>query len=132
MTVRRVADSTLNELSAAIGELRNSASAQITTNQNMLDELRKINERLSSIAQLDATFQTYRGTLHERFNKIHDQIVDLDAHDEKMEDRMRRCEQAIGNWKSNLGMLYYVFIPAMTVASSFLSAYAREILRALL
>jgi hypothetical protein len=67
-------DGDLNELSSIIGELRNFAAVQSSTNNHMLEELKKISERMSSFGEIGATFVEYRKTLHERFGKIHEQI----------------------------------------------------------
>lgn len=122
----------LSELSGVIGELRNFAAAQINTNEHMLEELKKISDRLSGLGELGATFTAYRGTLHERFGKIHDQMANLDETDEKVIARLDRVEQLVSNWQSNWKLLVIILTPTITLLSAIISAYGTSIVRALM
>jgi hypothetical protein len=124
-------ESSINELSSVIGELRHSAAQQYAINSQVLDELRKISDRMAIFSEASATFVEYRKTLHERFGKIHEQIADIDLWHEQFETRIRIIEQFhIGfkaNWKLGIGMLYFM----TSVTAAIVSAYGSGVFHAL-
>ena len=129
MPVSRTNES-LSELSGVIGELRNFAAQQINTNEHMLEELKKISDRMSGFGELGATFAAYRGTLHERFGKIHEQLADLDETDEKVILRLEHVERLVSNWQSNWKLMVVILTPTITLISAIVSSYGSAIIRA--
>ena len=125
-------DSSINELSSVIGELRHFAAQQNVINTQILEEIRKISDRMASFSEASATFIEYRKTLHERFGKIHDQINNIDETHEQLEARLRALEQFhIGfkaNWKLVAGMFYIV----TTTTGAIVSLYGSGIMHSIL
>jgi chaperonin cofactor prefoldin len=133
MTVSRSQnDSTLNELSTVIGELRNFAAQQTVTNTHMLEELKKISDRMAGFGEVGATFVEYRKTLHERFGKIHEQIASIDEDVEKLDSRMNSLEKLTASWSNNWKLLVGGLTLGATVLSSLMTTYGASILRALI
>src|ERR1044072_9963050 len=89
----------LSELSQVIGELRNFAAQQAVTNTHMLEELKKISERMASFGEVGATFVEYRKTLHERFGKIHDQMNQINERCDKIELLTHGLDRTVTSWK---------------------------------
>ena len=119
----------LSELSQVIGELRNFAAQQAVTNTHMLEELKKISDRMANFGEVGATFVEYRKTLHERFGKIHEQIGDLDCTIEKMQVKIDAMEEVIANFRGQAKVLIWLFGVGGTVISSLLSTYGGLVLR---
>lgn len=119
-----------NDLSSVIGELRNFAAQQVVTNSHMLDELKKIGERMGSFGELGATFQTYRGTLHERFNRIHEMFGDIDERLDRLEAKVERMDDTVVAWKAQMKTVLFVSGIIVTVLSSAISTYGGAILHA--
>lgn len=132
MTVRTQSESTLNELSTVIGELRNFAAQQSVTNTHMLEELKKISDRMAGFGEVGATFVEYRKTLHERFGKIHEQIASIDEDIERLDARLSATEKLAATWSNNWKILVGGLTLGATVFSSLLSTYGASILRALI
>lgn len=123
--------SDLNELSSVIGELRNFAAQQVVTNTHMLEELKKIGDRMSSFGEIGATFSEYRKTLHERFGKIHEQIASIDEDVEKLQERVHELEKVASGWQANWKMLVAGLTTVATIISAILSNYGTSVLRSL-
>jgi chromosome segregation ATPase len=124
-------DATLNELSSVIGELRNFAAQQTVTNTHMLEELKKIGDRMISFGEIGAGLVEYRKVLHERFGKIHEQITDLDEEIEKLDKRTTDLELLTNGWKTNWKVVFAVATGFITVFSAVISSYGAALLRAL-
>lgn len=124
-------EATINELSSVIGELRNFAAQQAVTNTHMLEELKKISDRMSGFGEVGATFVEYRKTLHERFGKIHEQIASIDEDIEQLNARTSAMEKLTITWSNNWKILVGGLTLGATVVSSLLSTYGASILRAL-
>lgn len=121
----------INELSSVIGELRNFAGQQVSTNSHMLEELKKISDRMASLGELSAVFAEYRKTLHERFGKIHEQMADIDERLEEHEKHVSDMMLQVGAWKSNIKFGAAIFYVATTFTSAILSTYGAAIIRAI-
>ena len=121
----------LNELSSVIGELRNFAAGQSVTNQHILDELKKISDRMSSFGEVSATFQEYRNVLHERFGKIHSIITELDERMDRVEAKLETTSEVIATWKGQIKTLIWMVGIGGTIISSLLSTYGAVVLKAL-
>lgn len=106
-----------NQLSIAIGELRNYAAAQSEINKGMLAELQKIGERLSGIGELNATFATYRGTLHERFNHLHETLLKMDLDTEKTDHRSKENEDRIRELEISNSQIRFALMAVYTLAT---------------
>lgn len=133
MTVSRTTnEATLNELSTVIGELRNFAAQQSVTNTHMLEELKKISDRMTGFGEVGATFVEYRKTLHERFGKIHEQIASIDEDIEKLDARISTMEKLTVSWANNWKILVGGLTIGATVLSSLMTTYGASILRALI
>ena len=124
-------DATLNELSTVIGELRNFAQQQITTNAHMLEELKKISERMTSFGEVGATFVEYRKTLHERFGKIHEQIGSMDQIGEKLQERVSALEVTVATWKGNWKLGVAIIYVISTFSSAIIANYGTAIIKAI-
>lgn len=122
-------DGDLNEVSSVIGELRNFAAQQSTTNLHMLEELKKISERMSGFGEVGATFVEYRRTLHERFGKIHEQINDIDLDTERLQARLVIVELQVATWRSNWKLLVTMLLILSTLLSTVITEYGAAILR---
>ena len=121
----------LNELSSVIGELRNFAAQQAVTNTHMLDELKKISERMASFSEVGATFIESRRTLQERFLKVHEQIGEIDLNNEKQQDRLAAMELLIATWKANWKMLVAILYIISSFTSALIVQYGSAIIRTL-
>ena len=119
----------LNELSSVIGELRNFAAQQSVTNTHMLEELKKISERMATFGEVGATFFEYRKTLHERFAKIHEQITEIDDDAEQVERRLASIELVVNSLKANWKMAVSVLYVVMTITSAIISTYGSTIIK---
>ena len=131
MTTSQLQPRELSELSSVIGELRNFAAQQSMTNVHMLEELKKIGERLANFGEIGATFVEYRKTLHERFNKIHADILDIDERLDKLEHNHQNLDRVVTSWKAQLRSLITVCWIAGTIVSSLLSVYGGVVIKAL-
>lgn len=125
-------DTSLNAMSSVIGELRNFAAQQNLTNTHMLEELKKISERMSSFGEVGATFVEYRKTLHERFGKIHEQIGSIDMESERLQDRITGMEMQIATWRSNWKLLVSMLLIISTLASALITNYGSAIIKSVL
>ena len=123
--------SDLNELSSVIGELRNFAAQQVVTNTHMLEELKKIGDRMSSFGEIGATFSEYRKTLQERIGKINEQDTSIDEDIEKLQTRMNELERVASGWQANWKLLVAGLTTIATIMSSILSNYGSTVLRSL-
>lgn len=121
----------LSDLAQVIGELRNFAAQQITTNQHMLEELKKIGERMMGFSEVGAGLVEYRKTLHERFGRIHEQIGDIDERCDRLEAKTDKIEDTISSWKGQIRTLIMVIGVAGTAVSALISAYGGILIRAL-
>lgn len=121
----------ISELSQVIGELRNFAAQQTATNSHMLEELKKIGERMVAFSEVGAGLQEYRKTLHERFGRIHEMFGDLDERCDKIEAKQEVMEDIIAGWKGQIKTLVMVVGIAGTAVSALISAYGGIIIRAL-
>lgn len=119
-------------ITSVIGELRNFTAQQQTTNIHLLEELKKISERIANFGEIGATFFEYRKTLHERFNQIHVQISDIDTDAEQLQGRVVKVELQIAMWKSNWKLLVSMLVIISTLCSTIVSNYGVAILRAVL
>ena len=124
-------ESTINELSSIIGELRNFAAQQIVTNTHMLEELKKIGDRMGAFSEVGATFVEYRKTLHERFGKIHEQLADIDEDVERVTARVNELELLTSGWKANWKIVLAGFTALATVLSAAISTYGLSLLKAI-
>lgn len=127
-----VGESSLNELSSIIGELRNFAHQQSTTNNHMLEELRKISDRVSGVSEVGITLSEYRKTLHDRFGRIHEQMNDIDLQIERVQTRMTLIELQNATWRSNWKVLMSMLLILSTLFSTIISNYGVAILRAII
>lgn len=127
---RHSSDSTLNELSSVIGELRSFAQQQVATNAHIIDELKKINERMATFSEIGATFAEYRKTLHERFAKIHEQIGGIDLLTDKLQDRQNAVEMQMATWKSNWKMVLAIVYVISSFTSALIVQYGSAIIKA--
>src|ERR1044072_1218948 len=121
----------LSDLSQVIGELRNFAAQQAVTNTHMLEELKKISDRMASFGEVGATFVEYRKTLHERFGKIHEQMLAIDERCDKLELLTHGLDRTVPSWK---GQLRTVTVGGTLVASllaSLLASYGGALLKLL-
>src|ERR1044072_92695 len=121
----------LSDLSQVIGELRNFPAQQAVTNTHMLEELKKISDRMSGFGEVGATFVEYRKTLHERFGKIHEQIASIDEDIEQLNARTSAMEKLTITWSNNWKILVGGLTLGAPGVSSLLSTYGASILRAL-
>jgi hypothetical protein len=121
----------ISELSSVIGELRGFASQQAIINNSMLEELKKISERMSGIGEMSAVFQEYRKTMHERFGKVHEHNSDLDHRVEKLIDQVAVNTTQLATWRSNLKLWMAIGYVAVTVSSSLLATYGEALVRAM-
>lgn len=119
----------LNEVSSVIGELRNFAAQQSSTNLHMLEELKKISERMSGFGEVGATFVEYRKTLHERFGQIHEQIGSIDMELERLQARTVIIELQVATWRSNWKLLVTMLMILSTLLSTVITEYGAAILR---
>lgn len=94
---------------SAIGELKNFANQQVSTNDRllsandrMIDELRRLSDVVSESSKLSATFIEYRNVLHERFDKIHRFEIEMDERVEKLDMRADVLEKTIVEWRAML------------------------------
>lgn len=122
-------DGDLNEVSSVIGELRNFAAQQSSTNLHMLEELKKISERMSGFGEVGATFVEYRKTLHERFGQIHEQIGSIDMELERLQARTVIIELQVATWRSNWKLLVTMLLILSTLLSTVITEYGTAILR---
>lgn len=120
-----------HDLAQVIGELRSFASQQTVTNAHMLEELKKISERMTSFSEVGAGLAEYRKTLHERFGRIHEMIGDIDHRIEKVENKIDGMEDIIAMWRGQMKTLIIVIGVAGTIISSLLSTYGGLLLKAL-
>jgi hypothetical protein len=118
-------NSDLNELSSIIGELRNFAAQQSTTNNHMLEELRKISDRVSGVSEVGIILTEYRRTLHERFAKIHEQIGSIDLDVDRVQTRMAAMEMQNATWRSNWKLLTTMLLILSTLCAYILIEYER-------
>lgn len=130
MPIHNETDTSL--IASVIGELRTFAAQQSTTNLHMLEELKKISDRMAAFAEVGATFVEYRKTLHERFGQIHLQISDIDIEAEQLQSRVVKVEMQIAMWRSNWKLLVSAFMVVSTLLSAIVSNYGTAILRAVL
>lgn len=121
----------ISELSQVIGELRSFAAQQVSTNAHMLDELKKIADRMASFGEVGAGLVEYRKTLHERFGRIHEQIGNIDERADKQDVKIDRLEEVVSMWKGQLRTLIYVFGIGGTIVSSLLSTYGGLLIKAI-
>src|SRR3569833_1321732 len=126
-----MAVSDISDLSQIIGELRNFAAQQISTNTHMLEELKKISERMSTFGEVGATFIEYRKTLHERFNKIHGQFGEMDERIDKLETKQEHTHTTLTAWKAQLKTQLTVLWITGTVVSALVSVYGGFVLKTL-
>jgi hypothetical protein len=106
---------------SAIGELKNFAAQQISTNDRllvandrMIDELRRLSDVVSDSSKLSATFMEYRNVLHERFDKIHHFETEIDERVEKLDLRTDVIERTMLEWRT---MLRTASIATFTVSA---------------
>jgi hypothetical protein len=121
----------ISELSSVIGELRNFAAQQTVTNSHMLEELKKIGEKISGLGEMGATFVEYRRTNHERWGRVHENLGELDERLDRLEVDMKRTNDTIIAWKAQLRSLIWVGWITCTLISSLLSIYGGWIIRSL-
>lgn len=121
----------LSELSTVIGELRNFAAQQSVTNTHMLDELKKIADRLTVFGEVGATFAEYRKTQHERWNHVHQQMGDIDERIDKVELKIDTMDDIINQWKGQMKTLVLAFGIGGTIISSLLSTYGGLLIKTL-
>jgi hypothetical protein len=131
MVTRHSQDSTLNELSSVIGELRSFAAQQVATNAHIVDELKKISERMATFSEIGATFIEYRKTLHERFAKIHEQIGSIDLTTEKLQERQNAVDLLVATWKSNWKMMVAILYVVSSFTSALIVQYGSAIIKAI-
>lgn len=120
-----------NDLSSVIGELRNFAAQQAVTNTHMLEELKKIGERMSTFGEVGAGLVEYRKTLHERFNRIHEMFGDVDERLDKLEHKVEQMTNTVTAWKAQMKTIIVVVGAIATVLSSIISSYGGQVLRSL-
>src|ERR1044072_8525651 len=119
----------LSDLSQVIGELRNFAAQQAVTNTHMLEELKKISERMTDFGEVGATFVEYRKTLHERFNKIHEQMMSIDERIDKVEVLTQTLDRTVTSWKGQLKSFGTIAWLAGTLVSSLFATYGGALLK---
>jgi hypothetical protein len=122
-------DVSATELAIVLTDLRRATAEQNESNLHMLDELKKISDRMTGIGDFGSTFIEYRKTLHERFGKIHEQIGEMDEDIEKHDMRLDHLELDINTFKANWKLGIFVFALVVTIGSSILSSYGAAILR---
>src|SRR5689334_4137048 len=101
MVTRSAAD---NDLGQIIGELRSFAAQQVSTNSHMLEELKKIGDRLGTFGEMGATFTEYRKTNHERWNRVHEQMGEIDERMDKVEAKVETMNNILIAWQSQMKM----------------------------
>lgn len=121
----------IHDLSGVVGELRSFAQQQSVTNAHMLEELRKIADRMTSFSEVGAGLNEYRKTLHERFGRIHEQMNAIDERCDKIEAKLDVLEDIVAIWKGQLKTLIIVIGVVGTVVSSLLSTYGGAVLKAI-
>jgi chromosome segregation ATPase len=121
----------LSELSQVIGELRNAAAAQMSTNTHILDELKKIGERLSGLGEVSATFVEYRKANHERWARVHEQINAVDERVDKIEEKLNRIESTIADWKGQKKTSAWLMGTAITLVASIVATFGGAFLKTL-
>jgi hypothetical protein len=121
----------LSDLSQIIGELRNFAAQQAVTNTHMLEELKKIGDRMSGFSEVNASLKEYRNVLHERFARIHEILGQVDERLDKIENRQRSDETLLAGWKANLRMGLGVGWVISTLLASFFASFGAGLFRAL-
>src|SRR6185436_1993578 len=106
---------------SAIGELKNFANQQtstndrlLTANDRMIDELRRLTDAVADSSKLAATFLEYRNVLHERFDKIHRFETEIDERVEKLDIRTDLIERTMLEWRT---MLRTASIATFTVSA---------------
>lgn len=97
----------------------------------MLEELKKISERMSGIGEMSAVFSEYRKTQHERFNQIHEQTGDMVEKLEKLDIQVQDIRITMATWRSNLKLWCGIGYVLMTLSSAILATYAQAFLKAL-
>jgi len=122
----------LNELSQIIGELRSFAAQQVATNSHMLEELKKIGDRMSGFGEIGAGLVEYRKTLHERFNRIHGMFGDIDERLDKLEAKFERMDATIIAFKAQAKFATIAVGAIATLLSSAISTYGGVVLRAVI
>lgn len=122
----------ISDFSQVIGELRNFAATQLATNAHMLEELKKISERMSGFGEVSAGLVEYRKTLHERFGRIHEQMALVDERCDKLETKTDHLEDQVAQWKGQFRTLAWAIGVAGTAISALISAYGGVFLRTLL
>lgn len=132
MVTSRASAGDISELSQVIGELRSFAAQQVSTNSHMLEELKKISERMGTFGEMGATFAEYRKTLHERFNKIHDTFGELDERLDKVEAKVETMNNILVAWQSQMKMVVGVACMACTVLSTLITSFGGSVLKALM
>lgn len=109
----------LQTLTELVSELR---STQASTNQQILIELKRINDG----------FLDYRQLLHERFNKIHETTADVDERLEKLEQQQQKNFASWDDWKVQQSRRLFRMWITGTLISTFLAGMLAEMIRRLL
>jgi hypothetical protein len=124
-------DSSLNEISTVIGELRSFSAQQIVTNAHILEEIKKISDRVIQYVEINATFIEYRKTLHARFEKMHEQTAEFDAAVEKLDLRVDEIHDDIIAFKTQVKIFFAALAMVATVGNSLFSTFAGAALKLL-
>jgi chromosome segregation ATPase len=119
------------DVSGVIGELRNFAAQQQVTNQYIVDELKRISERLTSFGEVGVTLQEYRHTLHERFNRIHTNFAEHDELLERLQEKYEHLDRTITAFRVQARSILTICWVAGTIVSSLLSVYGTVVLKAI-
>lgn len=122
----------INELSQVIGELRSFVAQQVVTNTHILDELKKIGDRMSGFGEVGAGLVEYRKTLHERFGRIHEMFGDVDNRLDKLESKVERLDATMTTFKAQAKIATIIVGVIATVLSSAISTYGGVLLRAVI
>jgi hypothetical protein len=125
------ASSDISELSQVIGELRNFAAQQTATNSHMLEELKKIGERMTSFSEVGAGLAEYRKTLHERFGRIHEMMGEIDERCDKLEIAQAATDKILAGYQAQLKVVIGIAWVSGTIISSLLSNFGGSLIKVL-
>jgi hypothetical protein len=130
MTITRRSQE-MSEMSVVIGELRSFATQQVLTNTHVVEQLKNISDRLSSIGETGVILAEYRNTLHERFGKIHETLGDLEAKSDQHTSAIHQLQITQTTWQSNIKLIIAICWVIGTIASAIITNFGGTMLRAM-
>jgi chromosome segregation ATPase len=127
-------------ISAAIGELRSDSRRHTEATSNVLLELRRLSERMDALTAFGTELREYRKTLHDRFDRINENMSHNTLDIEKLDTRLTTLDERIVGidnrinlietmWKSHWKIAAVVGSVLLTVMGWTIGSYGQAFLK---